>query len=131
MISLGAYLATGATLALIGWGGLAWLLFFSLPTLGPRWLFYFLGMLALTGTALPLAAYLHQRFISDPPVKASVIIRQAIWVGLFGDALAWLQQGKVLTTALVIFITLGIIAIEILLHWREKSRWKPEDDGDE
>jgi len=131
MVSLGAFLATGATLALIGWGGLAWLFLFTLPTLGPRWLFYFLGMLALTGTALPLVAYLHQRFPSDPPVRANVIIRQAIWVGLFGDVLAWLQQGKVLTAALVIFITLGIIAIEILLHWREKSRWKPDDDGDE
>lgn len=116
---------TAIILALIGWGGLYALINFTYPTVGPRWLFFFLGVLAITGTALPIVAFLNQRFSTRPPVPPSVIIREAIWFGIYFPTLAWLQLGRVLTPALVLLLAAGFFAIEILLRMRERSQWNP------
>ena len=112
-------------LALIGWGGLYALINFTYPTVGPRWLFFFLGVLAITGTTLPIIAFLNQRFQTDPPVSPGVIIREAIWFGIYFPTLAWLQLGRVLTPALVLLLAVGFFAIELLLRIRERSQWNP------
>ena len=114
------------TLAVIGWGGLGAVVFFTLPTVGPRWLFFFLGVLALTGSALPFVAYLNRRFPSTPPVNSGVILRQSVWVGIYAATLAWLQIGRVLTPSLALVLALGFVIIEWLIRLREKSQWKPE-----
>jgi hypothetical protein len=119
------YLFTGFMLALIGWAGLALLFIFTQPTLGPRWLFYFLILIALSGTALPIIAFFHLRFPGDLPVDGAVIVRQAIWVGVFADIIAWLQLGRILSSIVFIFLAGGFILIEFLLRLRERSRWKP------
>ncbi len=113
-------------LAVIGWGGLGAVVFFTLPTVGPRWLFFFLGVLALTGSALPFVAYLNRRFPSTPPVNSGVILRQSVWVGIYAATLAWLQIGRVLTPSLALVLALGFVIIEWLIRLREKSQWKPE-----
>ena len=112
-------------LAVIGWGGLIAVVIFTLPTVGPRWLFFFLGVLALTGSTLPLVAFLNRRFPSTPPTTAGVILRQAMWVGIYGATLAWLQIGRVLTPAIALVFILGLVIIEWLMRLREKSQWKP------
>jgi len=113
-------------LCLLGWGGLFYLVFFTVPTVGPRWLFFFLSVLALTGTVLPVVAFLNLRFPSSPPPTAGVVLRQAIWVGIYIPTLAWLQIGRVLSLALALLLALGFVLIEWLLRLREKSQWKPE-----
>ena len=115
------FIPAALILALIGWGGLYALLNFTIPTVGPRWLFFFLGVLALTGTALPIVAFLNQRFPSTPPVSSGVIVREALWVGIYFPTLAWLQLGRVLTPALIMLLAIGFLAIEILLRLRERS----------
>ena len=112
-------------LAALGWGGLYFLLNLTIPTVGPRWLFFFLSVLALTGTSLPVIAFLNQRFPTNPPVSAGVIVREAIWVGIYFPTLAWLQLGQVLTPALSLLLAVGLLAIELLLRLRERSQWKP------
>lgn len=119
-------LPAAITLAVIGWGGLGAVVFFTLPTVGPRWLFFFLGVLALTGSALPFVAYLNRRFPSTPPVNSGVILRQSVWVGIYAATLAWLQIGRVLTPSLALVLALGFVIIEWLIRLREKSQWKPE-----
>jgi hypothetical protein len=114
------------SLALIGWVGLYLLVNYSLPTLGPRWAFFFLLTLALSGTALPIAYFLHRRFNEDFP-PANVIIRQALWVGIYGATLAWLQLGRVANLSIVIGLALGLIAIESLVRLREKAQWTPPE----
>lgn len=96
-----------------------------MPTVGPRWLFFFLWVLALTGTALPGVAFLNRRFPTVPPATSGIIIREAIWVGLYGATLAWLQLGRVLNLALAVLLASGFIAIEILVRLRERSQWEP------
>ena len=116
-----AALFLGAT----GWLGLAVVLLFTLPTVGPRWLFFFAAVVAITGSALPVIAFLNRRFPSAPPPTPGVIVRQAVWVGIYFPTLAWLQIGRVLTPALALLLALGLILIEWLLRLREKSQWKP------
>jgi hypothetical protein len=119
------FLPTAIILFVIGWGGLVFLVTSSLPTIGPRWLFFFLFFLALTGTALPFVAFLNRRFPSTPPASPGVILRQAILFGIYWATLAWLQSGRVLTTALVVLLAFGILLMEWLLRLRERSQWKP------
>jgi hypothetical protein len=118
---------TSLFLALIGWGGLGVLFMYTLPTLGPRWLFFFLFMLALSGTVLPLVHFLNRRFPSTPPANGPVLVRQAMWVGIYGDLIAWLMMGRVFNSARAIFLAVGFIIIEILLRMSEQSRWKPKE----
>lgn len=120
-----SFIPAAIILAIIGWGGLYALVNFTIPTVGPRWLFFFLGVLALTGTALPVVAFLNHRFPTNPPAGSGVIIREALWIGIYFPTLAWLQLGRVLTPALVLLLAVGFIAIEILLRIRERSQWKP------
>ena len=114
---------------LIGWGGLFLLIFFTLPTLGMRWLFFFFAVIAITGTVMPLIAFLHIRFPAKPPVPVAVIVRESLWVGAYFPMLAWLQIGRVLTAGLAILIAVCMIAIEWAIRLRERSRWNPGADG--
>lgn len=123
--SVGAVLPAAIFMALVGYGGLFWLVQYTLPTVGPRWLFFFLFVLALTGTALPFTAFLNRRFASIPPASHGVILRQAIWVSIYVSALAWLQLGRVLNTAVALLLGAGLVIIEVLLRLRERSQWKP------
>ena len=128
-LSFVPFLITALILALVGWGGLVSVVLLTLPTLGPRWLFFFLAMLALTGTAVPVTYFLNRRFPSNPPPEPGVILRQAIWVGVYGSILAWLQLGRMLSLTVAGVLAAALILFEILLRMREISRWKPRDNG--
>jgi len=126
-----SYFITGIILSIAGWGGWIYIVGFTYPTLFPRWLFYFLFVIALCGTSLPILAFLHWRFPSIPLAAGGIIVREAIWVGIFGSVVMWLQQGRVLTPALFFFLAAGFILIETLLRLRERSRWNPEEKQNE
>lgn len=112
-------------LCVIGWGGLALLVLYTLPTLAPRWLFYFLLTLAFSGTALPVTYFLNLRFPVDPPVEVNVVLREAMWFGIFGSLAAWLQMGRVLNSGLMTVLALGLLVVELLLRLSERSQWSP------
>ncbi|WKZ49044.1 MAG: hypothetical protein QY306_06705 [Anaerolineales bacterium] len=112
-------------MALIGWGGLAAILYLSAPVVWFRWGFFALLILALTGTLLPIVYFFHRRFPADPPVEANVIVRQSVWFGVYGATLAWLQLGRLVTVYVILGLAGGLIAIEYFLRLREKARWKP------
>lgn len=109
----------------LGWIGLAALIVFTLPTVWPRWGFFVLWVMALTGTALPLLYLWHRRFPSEPPVSPQVVLRQALWVGVYGATLAWLQLGRLVTLWVILGLAAGLMTIEYLIRLREKARWTP------
>lgn len=113
-------------LALAGWAGVIYLTNFTIPTVGPRWLFFAVWFTALTGTAIPFARYLNLRFGKSLPPEG-VLLRQSIWVGLFGATCAWLQLGRALNWATGLLLAAALIAIEIFLLLRARSRWRPDD----
>ncbi len=118
------FLPASILLFIIGWGGLAALVISTLPTVGPRWLFFFLCVVAVTGTMMPVTAFLNRRFPSTPPPTILVVVRQALWFAVYVSTLAWLQMGRVLNPALVILLAVGFGLIEFLLRLSEKSQWK-------
>ena len=118
------FLPAALLLFIIGWGGLVVLIISTLPTVGPRWLFFFLCVLAVTGTIMPLTAFLNRRFPSTPPPTNLVIVRQALWFAIYVSTLIWLQMGRVLNPALAVLLAIGLGLIEFLLRLSEKSQWK-------
>jgi len=119
------FLFTAFFLALVGWIGLVAIVFQKLPTLGSRWLFFFLLVLAVTGSFLPMTAFMNRRFPSTPPAKRMTVLREALLVGFFISTLTWLQLWRVLTPALIVLMALGIGFIEWMIRLWEGSRWEP------
>lgn len=114
-------------LAAAGWAGVIFITNQMLPTVGPRWLFFVVWLMALTGTAIPFAHYLNKRFAKVMPPDG-VMLRQALWVGLFGATCAWLLLGRALNWASALLLAAALIAIEGFLILRDRSR-RPFDDS--
>jgi hypothetical protein len=110
---------------IVGWGGLYFLLTQTLPYVWPRWGFFVLSLMALTGTVLPIVYFFHRRFPGVKPAEANVIVRQALWFGIYAATLAWLQLGRLVTVYVILGLAGGLAAIEYLMRLREKSHWKP------
>lgn len=110
-------------MSLGGWGGLALLVNYTLPTVWPRWAFFALLVVGVTGAALPITYLLNARFASrEKPFPLAAVARQATWAGVFVAMLAWLLIGRVLNLTLAIWLGLGLVGIEILLRLRENSQ---------
>ncbi len=125
------YVFSALFLMLVGWGGLALLIVvFGVPPLvWARWGFFALWLTALTGTALPVVYFLNLRFPSDPPAEPNAIVRQAVWVGVYGATLAWLQLGQLATLWVWLGLAGGLVGIEYLVRSRERARWTPPLEG--
>ena len=119
-------LPVSALLILVGWGGLFLLMNTIAPTdWKPLWLFFFLAVLAVSGLALPVTTFLNRRFPARQPATHVVVVREAVWLGIYFPTLAWLRIGRVLTPLLALLLALGLLLIEGLLRFREYSQWKP------
>lgn len=114
-------LVASLVMAVGGWYGLYMLVTTTLPRVGPRWTFFVLLQIAVTGTALPFIRYLNVRFtpvhVELPP--GGILVRQSVWIGLFVVTCAWLQIPRVLTLPIAFFIALTFILIEVFLRSRE------------
>lgn len=104
-----------------GWGGLYWLVTNQLPRVGPMWIFFALLYVAVVGTALPFIRAINTSLTPAtreyPP--GGVLVRQAVWIGLFVVACAWLQIPRVLNPPTAFFLALALIVIEGFLRSRE------------
>jgi hypothetical protein len=120
-----AYLPSTIALFVLGWGGLFLVLYFSLPFVWSRWAFFLFGILALTGTALPIVYFFHKRFPGREPARSNVILRQSIWVGIYFASLAWLQLGRLVTLYVILGLAGGIIAAEYFIRVREMANRRP------
>ena len=120
------YLPSTLALILVGWGGVGVLFYYSLPFVWARWGFFVLGIMALTGTALPIVYFINRRFPANPPAAPSVIVRQSLWAGIYAATLAWLQLGRLVSLYVILGLAGGLIAIEYFIRLREKaSRTSP------
>lgn len=119
-----AYMPLIVVLLLTGWGGLLILVNMTQPTIWPRWLFFFLIVVAFTGLALPIAVYMNRRFPSEPPPEPRVMIRQSMWVGVYIALMIWMNFGQVVSFGLAFLFFVGFVGIEIFLRMRERSRWR-------
>jgi len=121
-----SFIPASIFLAVVGWGGLVVLTNLTRPTTWQTlWLFFFLAVMAVTGLVLPVTAFLNRRFPTTPPASPNVVVREALWFGLYFAVLAWLQIGRVLNAMLILLLAIGFIIIEAMLRMREISLWKP------
>ena len=118
-------------LMIAGWGGLYYLITQTLPFVWSRWGFFVLTLMAITGTLLPIVYFFHRRFPAESPAEANVVVRQALWFGIYGATLAWLQLGRLVTVYVVLGLAGSLLAIEYLIRLREKAHWKPPLTSDD
>ncbi|MCS6871271.1 MAG: hypothetical protein NZ571_07415 [Anaerolineae bacterium] len=111
----------GVLLSLAGWSLLARLVESTPPLAFPRWLFFILLYVAVTGTTLPFIGYLHRRFSRYRSPTGGVILRQGMWFGLLAVTLAWLQMTRALNAASAGFLILAVLVIETFLRLRERA----------
>lgn len=119
-----AFLPLIVLLLVMGWGGLFVLVNMTQPTLWPRWLFFFLVVVGVTGLSLPVVAFLNHRFPAQPPAEQSVVVRQALWVGVYVALLIWMNFGQVVSVGLAGVFLVGFVVLEIILRFRERSFWR-------
>ncbi len=120
------YFAASMILTILGVAGLFLLIDFTVPTLGPRWLFFFLTTCTVSGVALPVVYFFHWRFPSKI-VRPGVIVREAIFAAVYFDLLAWFQSGRVLSLPLGMALAAGLAMIEFALRLAERSRFAPKE----
>lgn len=77
---------------------------------------------AITGLALPLVYYGNVRFDphSDGPAML-VVLRQALWLGLWVAFCVWLQMNRSLGLAAALLVAAVLAAFEILLQIRRRA----------
>lgn len=105
----------------VGWFGLYQLVTTTLPRVGQRWIFFMLLLVAVVGTVIPFIRYLNVRFtpVNVEPPPGGVIVRQAVWVGLFAVICAWLQIPRALNLPIAFLLALIFTVIEVFLRSRE------------
>lgn len=118
-------LIAAVILAVIGWFGLYLVLTTSLPTVGPRWLFFFLWTMAITGTSIPFVWLLHRRFMGERIAPSTTLLRQGLWIGFYAAICIWLQINRSLNLPLALLLAIGLIAIEWFVRLLERSTWRP------
>jgi hypothetical protein len=116
-----ALMITAVLLILFGWPALYLLLITSLPTVGPRWFFFFTWAAASTGTALPFVWLLNRRFSADDPAPPGTLLREGLLFGLYAATCMWLQMNRSLTLSLGLLLGIGFLAVEWLLRYFEQG----------
>jgi len=114
-------MVAAAILMVIGWGGLYYLVTTQIPRVGQRWMFFVLVQVAVAGTVMPFLRYINVRLtpVTRAVPPSGVIVRQAVWFGLFVVTCAWLQIPRVLTIPIMFFVALAFVVIELFLRSRE------------
>ncbi len=90
--------------------------------------FFFLTIIG-SGIALPIS-YLIQRRFANQVVLSKVLIREAIFFGVFLALIAWLQLGRILTNLIIVIISIGFILLEMLLRMAEKATFKADENAE-
>ena len=81
-------------------------------------------MLVFTGVAMPIAGFLNKRFAlsqGSPVPEFLVVLRQAMWVGLWATFCVWLQMNRVFGMAIAILVAAVLLLFEFLLQVRSRT----------
>lgn len=121
----GSLMVSALVMASIGWLGLLLVLLGTRPTVGPRWLFFFMWTLAITGTSLPFVWLLNRRFGRPGGARNGVLLREALLVGLYASLCAWLQINRALSLPLGLLLAGALGTLEWLLRQVDRGAPRP------
>ena len=87
----------------------------------PHLLFLTFTFLGLSASTVPISAFFNQRFAKEGwfDRDKTRLVRQGVWVGLFGVVLLYLQLLRALNWTIVLVLAGVFILIEIFLLTRE------------
>lgn len=87
----------------------------------PQLLFLTFAFLGLSASTVPISAFFNQRFAKEGwfDRDKTRLVRQGVWVGLFGAVLLYLQLLRALNWTIVLVLGGVFILIEIFLLTRE------------
>jgi hypothetical protein len=75
---------------------------------------------SVTGLVLPLIYYLNRRFTAHFP-SFWVVLRQAMWVGLWFAFCVWLQMNRTLGLAVALLVAAVFVMVEFLVQVRNRA----------
>lgn len=78
-------------------------------------------MVAVTGLVLPLAYYLNKRFGKSDSSSFLVVLRQAMWLGIWVAACTWLQMNRTLGLGVAMLVAAVLVTLELLLQVRTRA----------
>jgi len=125
--SVQSVLPISLILAVPGWIWLIYLVTQTVPELGNRWMFFVAVMITISGSAMPIIAYINRIVKPFGPASFEIIIREGIIIGVYAGILLWLNKGQVLSISLALILAVGLFLLELLIRLRNQSEWHPED----
>ncbi len=86
-------------------------------------IFAFLAALlvAVTGLVMPVAFIINRRFGRTDSQRFMVVVRQAMWVGLWAAFCAWLQMQRSLGLGVMFLSAVVLMIVELLLQVRART----------
>ncbi|MDX1616466.1 MAG: hypothetical protein R3300_19305 [Candidatus Promineifilaceae bacterium] len=75
----------------------------------------------IAGIFMPLAYFLNERFGQASGSSFFVVLRQAMWVGLWVAFCAWLQMNRTLGWGIALLMAVVFIIVEVLLQLRDRA----------
>ena len=90
-------------------------------------MFFVATVFAVTGTAIPLVAYLNRIIKPFGPATFEMIVRESTFSGVYAGILIWLNKGQVLTYGLALILGIGFFIVELLIRLRTRSEWHPAE----
>jgi len=115
-------LLAALAMVIVGWGGLAHLVFNTRPRIGGEiWLFFIFLQIAVTGSAIPVMRLIGQRLarMPDGAPQTGAIVRRSVWIGIIAVTCAWLLIPRYLTLPILLILILLFLVVEIFLTNRE------------
>jgi len=90
-------------------------------------MFFVAAVFAITGTSIPLVAYLNRIVRPFGPATYEMIVRESTIIGVYAGILIWLNKGQILTYGLAIILGIGLLIVELLIRLRTRSEWHPAE----
>ncbi len=84
------------------------------------WVFLAGVLVVITGVSVPLAYVLNQRFSQNESSQFLVVLRQAMWIGLWFAFCIWLQMNRTLGLGVALLVAAVFIVVEVLLQVRTR-----------
>ena len=78
-------------------------------------------LVSVTGLMMPVAYVLNRRFGRTGSQRFVVVLRQAMWVGLWASFCVWLQMQRSLGLGVALLSAVVLVIVEVLLQVRARA----------
>ena len=78
-------------------------------------------MISVTGLVLPIAYFLNRRFGKALSSHFLIVLRQAMWVGLWAAFCVWLQMHRTFGLGVAFLVAAVFVVVELMLQLRSRA----------